>query len=112
MVSRAAAFFEFVRHFARYAYYVRVVLVGLLLLIVLGGLAISQLEGIELGQAVYFAFITGLSIGYGDIVPGTAWGRVVSVAIGMIGMIFTGITVAVATRALADLAKYHREHPQ
>ena len=56
-------------------------------------------------EAVYFAFITGLSIGYGDITPDTALGRLISVLIGLVGMLFVGITVAIATRALADVVK-------
>ena len=82
-------------------------LVGLLVLLFLGGFTISRVENLELGDGIYFAFITGLSIGYGDITPATAWGRVVSVLIGLIGMIFVGLTVAVATRALADSIKEH-----
>ena len=101
MHRRAHPFSIFLRHFVRYAFYVRHVLVGLLALIVLGGVTISQLERIELGKAIYFAFITGLSIGYGDISPETAAGRVVSVLIGLVGMLFVGITVAIATRSLA-----------
>jgi hypothetical protein len=65
-------------------------------------------EGIPLGRAIYFACITGLTIGYGDITPKTGCGMIASIAIGLIGMIFTGITIAVATRALADLGGHHR----
>ena len=32
-------------------------------------------------------------------------GKVLSIAIGLIGMVFVGITVAIATRALADVAR-------
>ena len=64
---------------------------------------------IKLGDALYFAFITGLSIGYGDIAPKTDLGRVVSVAIGLIGVLFVGLTVAVATRALRETAKHFKE---
>ena len=95
----------FARHFIRYALYVRGVLVSLILLLVLGGVAVSLVEGIPLGEAIYFAFITGFTIGYGDISPETALGRVISVAIGLTGMIFTGVTVAIATRALADAVR-------
>ncbi len=99
-------FSTFLRYFVRNAFYVRHVLLGLLVLIVLGGVTVSQVEGIELGNAIYFAFITGLSIGYGDISPETAAGRVVSVLIGLVGMLFVGITVAIATRALAEMARH------
>ena len=110
MTTRIHAFVSFVRHFFRYVLYVREVIGGLLLLIVAGGFAISNLEGIELGEAMYFSFVTGLTIGYGDISPQTVPARVVSVAIGMVGMIFTGLTVAVATRALRDFAAQLRDN--
>jgi voltage-gated potassium channel len=96
---------EFVRAFAHSALHVREVIVSLLVLIVGGGFTISLLEDIALGDAIYFAFITGLSIGYGDISPETAVGKVVSVAIGLVGMVFVGLTVAIATRALAKTAE-------
>jgi hypothetical protein len=107
--TRLAEFNQFVRLFFRYTLYIRESILSLLALLVLGGFAISKLEGIKLGDAIYFAFITGLSIGYGDIAPQTAWGRVVSIAIGLIGMIFVGLSVAIATRALADTVKHHLE---
>ena len=34
------------------------------------------IEGWSVGDAVYFTFVTGLTIGYGDIVPRQAIGRV------------------------------------
>ena len=33
------------------------------------GLLIGFVEGWSVGDAVYFTFVTGLTIGYGDIVP-------------------------------------------
>src|ERR1700738_5655566 len=33
------------------------------------GLLVGIVEGWSVGDAVYFTFVTGLSIGYGDIVP-------------------------------------------
>ncbi len=103
MKHRVLVFSTFVRHFVKYVLLVREVLAGLLLLIVLGGAAISRLEGLDLGQALYFAFVTGLTIGYGDITPETGGGRAVSILIGLTGLLFTGMTVAVATRALAEM---------
>jgi voltage-gated potassium channel len=105
-----AEFMIFVRHFFHYAFYVRGILFGLLMLLVLGAVAISHLEDIPLGESIYFAFITGLSIGYGDISPVTSTGRVVSVFIGMLGMLLTGMTIATATRALADTVKEIQAH--
>lgn len=105
IVKRLTLMGAFVRAFARSGMRVGEVTASLLALIVLGGVAISRLENIPLGDAIYFAFITGLSIGYGDITPETVMGRLISVVIGLIGMLFVGITVAIATRALADVAQ-------
>lgn len=98
-------FFIFQRYFFRYTYYVHKILIGLVTMIIAGGFLISYLENVSLGEGLYFSFITGLTIGYGDITPVTTWGRVLSVAIGLVGIIFTGVSVAVATRALADTVK-------
>jgi voltage-gated potassium channel len=46
-----------------------------------------------------------LTIGYGDIVPTTTAGRVLSVLAGVIGVIFVGLIVAIATRSLALAAQ-------
>ena len=108
MRKRAAVFIDFVRYFFRYVRHVQEVLIGLLMLILAGGLAFSKIEGIELGNALYFACITGLTIGYGDISPETACGKALSVAIGLVGLLFTGITVAIATRALKDLSEHYQ----
>jgi voltage-gated potassium channel len=112
MRRQSSEFITFARHFIRYAFYLRRVLVGLLALLFLGGFIISRVENLGLGEGIYFAFITGLSIGYGDISPTTAGGRVASVLIGLIGMVFVGLTVAVATRALADSVREKRKQEQ
>jgi voltage-gated potassium channel len=102
-----ALFFEFIQVAVQHPLHIREVIISLLLLIVLGGFTISNLEGIKLGDAIYFAFITALSVGYGDIHPETGSGKLVSVGIGLIGMLFVGITVAIATRSLAQTSKRH-----
>ncbi|GAG48711.1 unnamed protein product [marine sediment metagenome] len=112
ITKRLKLFTDFVHTFLRLAMHIREVIATLVFLILLGGLAISRLEEIGLGDAIYFAFITGMSVGYGDITPETATGKVVSVGIGLIGMLFVGITVAIATRALAVTAKRYLETGQ
>lgn len=93
-------FTRFLRHFLRSLHVVR----GVFMMMGLGLLAcvivIVLAEGLPFGQAVYFVLITGLTVGYGDIVPTAAWGRVASVIAGVIGVINVGLIVAVATHAL------------
>ena len=105
MLSRIQNLICFVRHFVTFTLYAGEVLVVLNLLIVCGGIAIWFVEKIELERAIYFAFITALTIGYGDITPETTIGHILSVLIGLIGMIFVGLIVAIASRALAETVK-------
>jgi len=72
----------------------------LLLLKVAMGLAIGALEGWGRFESIYFAFITGLTIGYGDLVPSLVPARVLAVAIGFCGILLTGVVAALVVRAL------------
>ena len=74
-------------------------------LIVINSWAISYLEKLPFGDALYFALITGLTIGYGDIVVKTPVGRILAVLIGFIGVLFSGLIIAIAVRALRE--SYH-----
>ena len=112
MTTRSGHLLVYGRHLVKYLYFVRHVLLALLVLLLLGAVAIAYLEDLGFGDSIYFAFITGLTVGYGDIEPVTAMGRVVSIAIALVGLLFTGITVAVATRALADAVKDFEEQDQ
>ena len=74
-------------------------------LIVINSWAISYLEKLPFGDALYFALITGLTIGYGDIVVKTPVGRILAVLIGFIGVLFSGLIVAAALRAVGESLK-------
>ncbi|MCK5392608.1 MAG: two pore domain potassium channel family protein, partial [Deltaproteobacteria bacterium] len=69
-------------------------------LVILDAIVIALVEGISIGNSMYFSFITAFTIGYGDITPITIIGRVLAILMGLLGIIFTGLVVAVATRAL------------
>lgn len=103
MLRRVKVFAIFVRKFAVYVGMVREVMVCLIALLLTGGIIISLVEKLEIGKAIYFAFVTGLTIGYGDITPETTIGRIVAILIGLTGMVFMGIVVGIATRSLADM---------
>jgi Ion channel len=64
------------------------------------GLFIGYLETWSVGEATYFTFVTGLTIGYGDITPKHLFTRIVAIVIGFIGILLTGIISAVGVRAL------------
>jgi hypothetical protein len=77
----------------------------LLVLQVALGSVIGLVEGWGLGAGVYLAFVTGLTIGYGDLAPATILTRVLAVAIGFLGVILTGLVAALAVAALTRAAK-------
>ena len=64
------------------------------------GLVIGFLEGWSVGDAVYFTFITSLTIGYGDIVPRQGFARALAVAIGVSGLFLTGVIAGIAVYAM------------
>jgi len=64
------------------------------------GLLTGFVEGWSVGDAVYFTFITGLTIGYDDLVPRQALSRVLAIGIGLSGLCATGVIAAIAVYAL------------
>jgi Ion channel len=73
---------------------------ALLVLILALGLVIGLLEGWSVQESVYFAFVSGLTIGYGDLAPTSLLTRGLSIAIGVCGVLLTALLAAVAVKAL------------
>jgi voltage-gated potassium channel len=88
----------------------RAILLLMFIWLVLGALGISYAESISLGDALYFSFITGLTIGYGDIVVKTDVGRMIAILIGFLGVLFTGLIVAGAVESVRR--SIHQTHPK
>jgi len=81
------------------------VLSGLLLFKAGMGAVVGLLEGWGIGQGIYFAFITGLTIGYGDLAPKQPLTQVLAVAIGFSGILLTGLVAALAVKAIHALPR-------
>jgi len=64
---------------------------------------VGRLESWNRYDATYWAFITAATVGYGDIRPTTRPSKILSIVIALIGMVFTGIMIAVSVNA-ASLA--------
>jgi hypothetical protein len=74
-------------------------LVGAQLLL---GILVGYFEGWRMSDAAYFTFVTGLTIGYGDLVPVRFATRLIAVVIGFSGILVTGLVAAIGVRALQE----------
>jgi hypothetical protein len=72
----------------------------LLVLIVALGLIVGILEGWTMHESIYFAFVSGLTIGYGDLAPKSLLTRALAIAIGVCGVLVTALVAAIAVKAL------------
>jgi hypothetical protein len=81
------------------------ILSGLLMLMLAFGIVIGRLEDWPLLDAIYFTFVSGLTIGYGDLVPKRALSRILAIGIGLIGVLLVGLIVALAVRALDRVSR-------
>jgi len=79
------------------------ILSALLILIVALGLVAGLSEGWSVADSVYFAFISGLTIGYGDLAPKTFAARGLAIVIGVCGIVLTGLVAAIAVQALSSV---------
>ena len=64
------------------------------------GLVVWHIESWRIDEAIYFTFVTGLTIGYGDFTPKHVSARLLSVVIGFAGIVLTGLVAAVSVQAL------------
>ena len=93
---------SFTYHFFHAIWHVRAVILVLIALIMAGAAAVTLVEKMPFADTLYFAFVTGLTIGYGDIVMQTPVGRLVALLIGLVGILFTGLMVAVLVHAVRE----------
>ena len=81
-------------------------LLAFLLLLITGlGQWVGRIENWDKFTALYWSFITALTIGYGDIRPDKKSTKTLSIIIGMLGIMFTGIIVAITVAATGKALK-------
>ena len=106
---------DILREFGRTLWYLRAILAGLALLFVLLTIGMyyfgDPVETVRrtpssLGETVYFCSITALTIGYGDVVPTSTFGRIDAVLLGLIGLLITGLVTAASVRGVHEAARH------
>jgi hypothetical protein len=91
---------SFRHNFFRAFWKIRLIVFSLSAIFVVDAAAIAYFEKVGFGDALYFTFVTGLTIGYGDIAPVTFIGRTIAILTGFQGILITGLIAAVAVFAL------------
>lgn len=64
------------------------------------GLVIGAIEDWPWLDGIYFACVTGLTVGYGDLVPTHSLSRILAIGIGFTGVLLTALFAAISVRAL------------
>ena len=103
-------FTRFMYHFFNAVWHVKAIIVALIALIMAGAAAITLVEKMPFADTLYFAFVTGLTIGYGDIVMKTPGGRLIALLIGLVGILYTGLMVAVLVYAVRESIEKSENH--
>ncbi|OMH39150.1 potassium channel family protein [Motiliproteus sp. MSK22-1] len=85
----------FIKFFIIGVYFAMPLLLFLFFQVLILGQVVGRIEGWTKFDAFYWSFITALTVGYGDIRPLRKISKVVSIAIAFIGIMFTGIIVAI-----------------
>ncbi len=89
----------FVLYFAHGMYMIAPI-VGLLLVVIIGlGLVVARVESWSRFDAIYWAFITATTVGYGDIKPARKISKSLSLIIAYSGLLLAGVSVAIALEA-------------
>src|SRR5271163_1766229 len=84
-------------------------LFSLVVAIVLLGQFVGKQEGWSRVDSFYWSFVTATTVGYGDLRPTKARSKIVAILIAFLGLLLSGIVIAVAVNAgTLALAKIER----
>jgi voltage-gated potassium channel len=97
--------FTFTELFFKTLYFGAPILLSLITVIILLALIVGHKEGWSTFDSIYWAFITGFTVGYGDIRPLTRLSKILAILIAWTGIMFTGVIVAATVTATSSAIK-------
>lgn len=80
-------------------------LLTMLAVISLSGLVIGRLEKWPRLDAIYFAFVTATTVGYGDFRPTHPFSRFIAIFIALTGLLLAGFLVSIGVYAVGEAVK-------
>lgn len=98
--------FEFIKTFALGLFYATPIIIFLMSLILVLGLIIGKREGWSVPDSIYYAFITATTVGYGDYRPENKAGKFLAIGVAFVGLLLTGIVVAIGLEAATAAFKF------
>jgi hypothetical protein len=105
MATRAELRLRFYRHLWMHLCLVWPIASGLVGFQLALGAVIGFLERWSVSETIYFTFVTALTIGYGDLAPKRVTSRMIALAIGLSGILLTGLVAALGVRSLQEAVK-------
>lgn len=102
----------FFKLFMYHLWLVSPILGSLLLFIIAFGHIVGRIEGWDRFDALYWSLITAITVGYGDIHPVKRSSKAMSVLIAFVGVVFTGIIVALAIYATSKAFDATNDAPE
>lgn len=99
---------DFLWQLASMTYAVGPLFICLSVIIAALSLWVGHKEGWSRGDSLYFGFVTALTVGYGDFRPTRGATKFIAIVIGVVGLITSGILVAIAVQAGSAAFVVHR----
>lgn len=97
----------FIIAFSKVVYLLLPVMLFFIILIIILGQIVGRIEGWTRFNSFYWSFITALTVGYGDIHPITKASRLLSLLVALLGIMFTGIIVAITITTATHAFRQH-----
>ncbi len=104
--------FTFVEIFTIAIYLLSPLLFFLICMIALLGYTVGRIENWSTLDSLYYAFITATTVGYGDFHPLNSKSKSIAIFIALIGLLCTGIIVAIGLKAAEIAFTNHFEMDQ
>lgn len=98
---------SFMRLFLWGIYLISPILIFFMVLIFALGQIAGRIEGWKRFNTFYWSFITAMTVGYGDIHPTRKSSRTISILIALLGVMFTGVIVAITVTSATEAFKRH-----